>query len=698
MSGKVSKNSVKDNAGGSSAAKGNSSTGDINETIRVCIRQRPFLRDHASPGIPLATKEDGALVSSGIESITCAGTGDNAQSTCVYYSAASKIKSTFTFDKIFTPDATQDDIFTEVAHPIIDSSLLGYSGLILAYGPTGSGKTFTMRGNSGSDLNDRGIIPRSIEMILSQKSSNTEVWASYLQIYCENISDLLEVAETAGTNGAENNNLTIRLKSENTNGSAVYVEGLTRYKVTCLDDLWEILSRGDENRSVAATNLNETSSRSHAVLMLSLIIPDDEGTGAAAEGESTVQYREGQLILVDLAGSERAVASEGRSYMRLEEAKAINLSLSSLGNVMSALAEGRSHIPYRDSKLTRLLQGCLGGTSRAAVVVTVLPGEDSCGETLSALRFASRASKVKVSAKISRQRNYETLYKTVLSKLKELEQLPRDSVEGDKQREKDEKIEQQKVEIEVLKLQIAAMQSEIVRFKDSGAASSSLNSNGAESSAASIPDKSQLTASSTSTTTSNQESLSTKHSVEKEQFLETLARFTSKQRSLELKASHLQSEIDESRQALREERERHLRTVTDLRSMHEQHVQQENYYKGRVDELLAELNEKQATIDEQKEQIDDMVARSKVQEMERLFMETIERLSNRVQNLEKKPSFLNSGEASSVPPQTNAFTATVQPQQHSSKQSRIEPGGRIRPSNSSMSGKSIAHSASSTDV
>jgi kinesin family protein 5 len=246
---------------------------------------------------------------------------------------------------------------------------------------------------------------------------------SYLQIYCEIVSDLLNPAgiapaptspdaATASTTGGETLQLSIREK-----GGRVFVEGLSRAPVTNMQDLVNVLARGDANRATAETNMNATSSRSHAALMVSILMPEAaavaaataaSGNGASASASSSsskpapgaATFRESLLVLVDLAGSERATASAGRQHLRLEEAKAINLSLSALGNCMSALAECRKHVPYRDSKLTRLLQGSLGGGARTSVMVNIAPGVDDTGEVLNALRFAARASKVKVVAKV----------------------------------------------------------------------------------------------------------------------------------------------------------------------------------------------------------------------------------------------------------------------------------------------------------
>jgi kinesin family member 5 len=251
------------------------------------------------------------------------------------------------------------------------------------------------------------LLFRCIERLLQKGSeANCEVYASYLQIYCETITDLLWQTSnnindpdfngnpTAGASfGAGGNTASLALRDKG-DGSGVFVDGLSRYKLTSSEDLAELLSRGDSLRATASTNMNETSSRSHAVLILKIILKDDVTTAAigppppssssssssSSSGASgnvlPVSYKESMLMLVDLAGSERAHASEGKHAARLEEAKAINLSLSALGNCMSALAAASSssssssaavHIPYRDSKLTRLLQGCLGGGARTAI-------------------------------------------------------------------------------------------------------------------------------------------------------------------------------------------------------------------------------------------------------------------------------------------------------------------------------------------
>lgn len=682
---------------------------EIKENIKVFIRQRPSNRDDSMENATMIgksneRKDGGTAAISGIQSIA-----PNGQS-CTYLSGVSHASHKFVMDRFFTGDASQHDVFDTVAKPIVESCLKGYSGLVLAYGPTGSGKTYTMRGPQSGEL--RGIMSRCIEQVLAANNHGImEIWASYLQIYCEQISDLLrdnlqDVQAIDMTNNLSaiqqfqgDANLNLRMKSD---GSGVYVEGLMRYRIASVDDLFDVLERGDQYRSVAATNANEFSSRSHAVLMLSIMIPEetmDPQTGAVFVDERVM--REGQLMLVDLAGSERAHASEGKSYLRLEEAKAINLSLSALGNVMNALAENRPHIPYRDSKLTRLLQNCLGGTTRTAIIVNVAPGEDATGETLNALRFANRASKVKVVAKISKHRNFEMLLKEALQKIKELEHFKQHSLLSGNQaemQEKDALIEQLRLEIQVYKVQIAQLKRENELAKESGAEVSSTNladgnearilsrvpsrpnllnnllpstdSTGSKTgsgfpstmSASTIMPLSNISLGIVAVSGKNSDNLSVasgppltqQSTVENVVAVEATSR-SMKQMATDTKVKQLTQQVMEAERELKEERERHWRTVQELRVLHDQNLSHESYVNKRIEELLQELAERQNLLDEHKQalqsereekavleqelqtmksKLTSMVDKEQVKMMEVLFQETIERMNQRVKNLE----------------------------------------------------------------
>jgi kinesin family protein 3/17 len=256
--------------------------------------------------------------------------------------ATSEPPKSFTFDMVFDETSRQEVIYQKTAMPIVDSVLEGFNGTIFAYGQTGTGKTFSMEGvNDPPEL--RGIIPRAFmqvfEQIAARAGEATEflVRASYLEIYNEEVRDLL----------AKNAVNKLELKEDPNTG--VYVRDLTSYVVKSVKECDKLRDFGANNRHVGATKMNADSSRSHSIYTITV-----ESCETDTKGEPHI--RMGKLNLVDLAGSERQskTAAEGE---RLKEATKINLSLSALGNCISALVDGKSkHIPYRDSKLTRLLQ------------------------------------------------------------------------------------------------------------------------------------------------------------------------------------------------------------------------------------------------------------------------------------------------------------------------------------------------------
>nr|XP_039263743.1 kinesin-like protein KIF3A [Styela clava] len=287
---------------------------------------------------------------------------------------------TFTFDTVFGPDSKQVDVYNLTARPIVDSVLQGYNGTIFAYGQTGTGKTFTMEGvRSVPEL--RGIIPNSFAQIFghiakAEGESRFLVRVSYLEIYNEEVRDLLGKDQHARHEVKERPDI------------GVYVKDLSMFVVNNADDMDRVMTLGNKNRSVGATNMNEHSSRSHAIFS---IIAECSEKGP--DGQQHV--RVGKLHLVDLAGSERQ-AKTGSTGQRLKEATKINLSLSTLGNVISALVDGKStHIPYRNSKLTRLLQDSLGGNSKTMMCANIGPASYNYDETISTLRYANRAKNIK---------------------------------------------------------------------------------------------------------------------------------------------------------------------------------------------------------------------------------------------------------------------------------------------------------------
>ncbi|XP_032789035.2 carboxy-terminal kinesin 2 [Daphnia magna] len=280
-------------------------------------------------------------------------------------------KFEFTFDRVFGPNSTQQEIFEELSQ-LVQSALDGYNVCIFAYGQTGSGKTFTMEGGAAGSESD-GMIPRSVRLIFAAcESLKSKGWvykieASFLEIYNEQIRDLL---------GSSGGNHEIRVVNNETIVTNLKVEEVTNEK-----QVHNLLARAQQQRAVASTSCNEHSSRSHSVLRLKLTGVNDD----------TTETSNGVLYMVDLAGSERLKES-GATGDRLIETKHINKSLSNLGNVIMALATKESHIPYRNSKLTLLLQQALGGSAKTLMFVNVSPRENCINETVNSLRFAAKVN------------------------------------------------------------------------------------------------------------------------------------------------------------------------------------------------------------------------------------------------------------------------------------------------------------------
>ncbi|XP_050685990.1 kinesin heavy chain-like isoform X4 [Eriocheir sinensis] len=281
----------------------------------------------------------------------------------------------YLFDRVIKPNSTQEKVYDIVAKDIVKDVLNGYNGTIFAYGQTSSGKTHTMEGKLG-DPTYQGIIPRIVHDIFNhiynmEEALEFHIKVSYFEIYMDKIRDLLDVSK-------------VNLSVHEDKNRVPSVKGATERFVSSPEEVFETIEMGKSNRHVAVTNMNEHSSRSHSVFLIQV----------KQENIENQKKLLGKLYLVDLAGSEK-VSKTGAEGAVLDEAKNINKSLSALGNVIAALADGKTHVPYRDSKLTRILQESLGGNARTTIVICASPASFNESETKSTLDFGKRAKTIK---------------------------------------------------------------------------------------------------------------------------------------------------------------------------------------------------------------------------------------------------------------------------------------------------------------
>ncbi|XP_068692900.1 kinesin-like protein KIFC3 isoform X1 [Montipora foliosa] len=320
---------------------------DLKGNIRVYCRVRPAIKEDG----------DGDAVQNAISF-------DEDDDGIIEVASKSGRPQKFVMDMVFKPDATQEEVFDEVKSLIV-SCIDGYNVCIFAYGQTGSGKTFTMEGLSSNP----GIYQRALRLLFEETSGRRVDWqftiyVSVLEIYNEMLRDLLGNDPSA--------KLEIRKGPE-----GIFVPGLTEKQVKNVDEVNKVFAIGKTNRATATTDMNEHSSRSHALLCVTVV----------GVNQTTGQETKGKLNLVDLAGNER-ISKSGAEGARMTEAVNINTSLSCLGKVIHSLKNKDSHIPYRDSKLTYLLQESLGGDSKTLMVVQVSPVEKNLTETVCSLHFA----------------------------------------------------------------------------------------------------------------------------------------------------------------------------------------------------------------------------------------------------------------------------------------------------------------------
>ncbi|KAI0531431.1 hypothetical protein KFK09_000986 [Dendrobium nobile] len=317
-----------------------------------------------------------------------------------------QIDRTFVFDKVFGPTAKQMDLFSQSISPMVKEVLQGFNCTIFAYGQTGSGKTYTMEGEkktkNGEFSSDAGVISRSVRQIFEELEAEFTEYSmkvSLLEIYNEEIIDLLAPDEWESSD----DKLTKPIALMEDGKGGVFVKGMEEEIVRSADEIYKILDKTSARRQTVETLLNKRSSRSHSIFSITIHLKN-----FTQQGEEVIKT--GKLNLVDLAGSVNVLRS-GSIEGRAREAGEINRSLLTLGRVINALVEESSHIPYRDSKLTRLLRDSLGGKTKACIIANISPSIQCLEETLSTLEYAHRARSIKNKPEINQK-----IMKSVLMK------------------------------------------------------------------------------------------------------------------------------------------------------------------------------------------------------------------------------------------------------------------------------------------
>ncbi|KAI4256564.1 MAG: hypothetical protein L6R42_006144, partial [Xanthoria sp. 1 TBL-2021] len=325
--------------------------------------------------------------------------------------ASALSNKTYHFDKVFSPAADQAMVFDDVVTPLLDEMLQGYNCTIFAYGQTGTGKTYTMSGDMSETLgilsDAAGVIPRVLHSLftkLEADEAESSVKCSFIELYNEELRDLVAVDDTT--------KLKIYDDAQKKGHGATLVQGMEESYIKSAGAGIKLLQDGSHKRQVAATKCNDLSSRSHTVFTITVYIKR-----TAENGEDFISA--GKLNLVDLAGSEN-IQRSGAENKRAAEAGLINKSLLTLGRVINALVERGSHIPYRESKLTRLLQDSLGGRTKTCIIATVSPAKSNLEETISTLDYAFRAKNIRNKPQVNQTLSKKTLLREFTAEIEKL--------------------------------------------------------------------------------------------------------------------------------------------------------------------------------------------------------------------------------------------------------------------------------------
>ncbi|KAJ3296228.1 kinesin motor protein cin8 [Borealophlyctis nickersoniae] len=354
------------------------SSRDVAETnITVVVRLRPRNAKEIKENSPVAVTATGAHLH-------------------VKMSSSEVTSKTYTFDKVFGPEADQTLIFDDVVVPILDEVRMGYNCTIFAYGQTGAGKTYTMEGDleAGRGLH-AGIIPRTLYSLfdaLERETAEYSVRVSYIELYNEELKDLLS---------SEDDFRKLRIYEDLSRKGSVVVQGMEELLVKNAADVISVLQKGANKRQIASTKMNEVSSRSHCIFSITVHMKE-----STPDGEELLKV--GKLNLVDLAGSEN-IGRSGARAQRAVEAGMINQSLLTLGRVINALVDRSPHIPYRESKLTRLLQDSL-----------VSPAKSNLEETTSTLEYAHRAKNIRNKPEVNQKMTKKALIREYINEIERL--------------------------------------------------------------------------------------------------------------------------------------------------------------------------------------------------------------------------------------------------------------------------------------
>ncbi|KAL6142066.1 hypothetical protein ACLB2K_060349 [Fragaria x ananassa] len=370
--------------------------------VQVVLRCRPLSHDEQKSNVQTV--------------VSC---NEQKREVTVVHSLNNKpVDKVFTFDKVFGPKAQQKSIYEQAISPIVNEVLDGFNCTVFAYGQTGTGKTYTMEGGmrnkNGNLPAEAGVIPRAVRQIfdtLEAQKADYSLRVTFLELYNEEITDLL-APDDYSRNSEDRQKKPISLMEDGK--GCVIVRGLEEEPVYTVNEIYSLLERGAAKRRTADTLLNKRSSRSHSVFSITVHVKE-----ATVGDEELIKC--GKLNLVDLAGSEN-ISRSGAREARAREAGEINKSLLTLGRVINALVEHSTHIPYRDSKLTRLLRESLGGKTKTCIIATISPCYHFVDETLSTLDYAHRAKNIKNKPEANQKMSKTVLLKDLYTEIERMKE------------------------------------------------------------------------------------------------------------------------------------------------------------------------------------------------------------------------------------------------------------------------------------